>query len=92
MLDAKLLRTDLDNIAQQLAKRGFELDTETLRALEDQRKGSQIKTQELQNERNSRSKSIGQAKARGEDIAPLLAQVSQLGDDLDAAKAEQDEV
>jgi len=92
MLDAKLLRTDLDNIAQQLAKRGFELDTETLRALEDQRKGSQIKTQELQNERNSRSKSIGQAKARGEDIAPLLAQVSQLGDDLDAAKAEQDDV
>jgi len=92
MLDAKLLRTDLDNIAQQLAKRGFELDTDTLRALEEQRKGSQIKTQELQNERNSRSKSIGQAKARGEDIAPLLAQVSQLGDDLDAAKAEQDEV
>jgi len=92
MLDAKLLRTDLDNIALQLAKRGYELDTETLRTLEDQRKGSQIKTQELQNERNSRSKSIGQAKARGEDIAPLLAHVSQLGDDLDAAKAEQDQV
>jgi seryl-tRNA synthetase len=90
MLDAKLLRTDLDNIAQQLAKRGFELDTAILRTLEDQRKGSQIKTQELQNERNSRSKSIGQAKARGEDIAPLLAQVSQLGEDLDAAKTEQD--
>ncbi len=92
MLDAKLLRTDLDNIAQQLAKRGFELDTATLSALEEQRKSIQIKTQELQNERNSRSKSIGQAKARGEDIAPLLAHVSQLGNDLDAAKAEQDEV
>ena len=92
MLDAKLLRTDLDNIAKQLAKRGFELDTATLSALEEQRKGIQIKTQELQNERNSRSKSIGQAKARGEDIAPLLAHVSQLGTDLDAAKAEQDDV
>ncbi len=92
MLDAKLLRTNLDNIAKQLAKRGFELDTVTLSALEEQRKTTQIKTQELQNERNSRSKSIGQAKARGEDIAPLLAHVSQLGNDLDAAKAEQDEV
>ena len=92
MLDAKLLRTDLNNIAQQLAKRGYELDTTTLSALEEQRKGIQIKTQELQNERNSRSKSIGQAKARGEDIAPLLAHVSQLGKDLDAAKAEQDDV
>lgn len=92
MLDAKLLRTDLDNIATQLAKRGYELDTATLSSLEEQRKGIQVKTQELQSERNSRSKSIGQAKARGEDIAPLLAHVSQLGDDLDAAKTEQDEV
>ena len=92
MLDAKLLRTDLDNIATQLAKRGFELDTAILAALEEQRKGIQVKTQELQSERNTRSKSIGQAKARGEDIAPLLAHVSQLGDELDAAKAEQDEV
>lgn len=92
MLDAKQLRTDLDNIATQLAKRGFTLDTATLTALEDQRKAIQIKTQELQNERNTRSKSIGQAKARGEDIAPLLAAVSQLGDELDAAKAEQDGV
>lgn len=92
MLDAKLLRTDLDNIAQQLTKRNFVLDTVTLSALEEQRKAIQVKTQELQNERNTRSKSIGQAKARGEDIAPLLAHVSQLGNDLDAAKAEQDEV
>ena len=92
MLDAKLLRTDLDNIAQQLAKRGFVLDTAALSALEEQRKAIQVKTQEFQSERNSRSKSIGQAKARGEDIAPLLAHVSQLGDSLDAAKAEQDEV
>lgn len=92
MLDAKQLRTDLDNIATQLAKRGYSLDTATLNALEEQRKAIQVKTQDLQNERNTRSKSIGQAKARGEDIAPLLAAVSQLGNDLDAAKAEQDVV
>ena len=92
MLDAKQLRSDLDNIAKQLAKRGFTLDTATLTALEEQRKAIQVKTQELQNERNTRSKSIGQAKARGEDIAPLLAAVSQLGEELDAAKTEQDDV
>jgi seryl-tRNA synthetase len=92
MLDAKQLRTDLDNIATQLAKRGFTLDTATITALEEQRKAIQVKTQELQNERNTRSKSIGQAKVRGEDIAPLLAAVSQLGNELDAAKAEQDDV
>ena len=92
MLDAKQLRTDTDNIATQLEKRGFTLDTAALKALEEQRKSIQVKTQELQNERNTRSKSIGQAKARGEDIGPLLAAVSQLGNDLDAAKAEQDVV
>ena len=92
MLDAKLLRTDLDNVATQLAKRGFTLDIVALNTLEAQRKAIQVKTQELQNERNTRSKSIGQAKARGEDIAPLLAAVSQLGSDLDEAKAEQDQV
>jgi len=92
MLDAKQLRTDLANIATQLEKRGYHLDTKTLTALEEQRKAIQVKTQELQNERNTRSKSIGQAKARGEDIAPLLATVSQLGEDLDTAKAEQDEI
>ncbi|WP_114325853.1 serine--tRNA ligase [Candidatus Colwellia aromaticivorans] len=92
MLDAKQLRSDLDNVATQLAKRGFTLDTATLTALEEKRKAIQVKTQELQNERNTRSKSIGQAKARGEDIAPLLAAVSQLGEELDAAKAQQDDV
>lgn len=92
MLDAKQLRTDIDNIAKQLAKRGFTLDTATLNALEEQRKSIQVKTQDLQNERNTRSKSIGQAKARGENIEPLLAEVNQLGNELDAAKAEQDEV
>ncbi|WDE02840.1 serine--tRNA ligase [Thalassomonas viridans] len=92
MLDPKLLRTDLENIATVLAKRGFKLDTEQLSALEEQRKAIQVKTQELQNQRNTRSKSIGQAKARGEDIQPLLAEVSQLGDELEAAKEEQNKV
>ena len=89
MLDAKLLRTELEQTAAALAKRGFTLDVEKLTALEEQRKAIQVKTQELQSERNTRSKSIGQAKARGEDIQPLLAQVSQLGDDLEAAKNEE---
>ncbi|MBE1288312.1 MAG: serine--tRNA ligase [Alteromonadaceae bacterium] len=88
MLDARLLRDDLDNTAKRLAQRGFELDTVAFASLEEKRKALQVKTQELQNERNVRSKSIGKAKAAGEDIAPLLAQVGQLGDDLDAAKAE----
>ena len=92
MLDPKLLRTDLDDVAKQLAKRCYVVDTATLAALEEQRKGIQIKTQELQSQRNTRSKSIGKAKAQGEDIAPLLAEVSQLGNDLDAAKEEQDAV
>jgi len=88
MLDARLLRDDLDHTAKRLAQRGFEFDTVAFASLEETRKALQVKTQELQNERNVRSKSIGKAKAAGEDIAPLLAQVGQLGDDLDAAKAE----
>jgi len=92
MLDPKLLRTDLENIAAQLARRGYTLDTAQLSSLEEQRKVIQVKTQELQGQRNTRSKSIGQAKARGEDIAPLLAEVSQLGDELEAAKLEQTKV
>jgi seryl-tRNA synthetase len=67
---------------QSLARRGFTLDTDALTKLEAQRKAIQVETQELQNERNTRSKSIGKAKAAGEDIAPLLAEVSTLGDRL----------
>ena len=92
MLDSKQLRSNIDEIAQNLAKRGFTLDVETFNQLEEQRKAIQVKTQELQNERNTRSKSIGQAKARGEDIAPLLAQVNELGSALDSAKEEQNQV
>lgn len=89
MLDPKLLRTDIEQTAALLAKRGFTLDTDKLTVLEEKRKAIQVKTQELQSQRNTRSKSIGQAKARGEDIAPLLAEVSQLGAELEAAKEEQ---
>ena len=92
MLDAKLLRSDIEQTASLLAKRGYKLDTEKLIALEEQRKAVQVKTQDLQNQRNTRSKSIGQAKARGEDIQPLLAEVSQLGDELEKAKEEQNTV
>lgn len=88
MLDPKFLRSDIDTTAARLATRGYSLDVEAFSALEEKRKALQVKTQELQNERNVRSKSIGKAKAQGEDIAPLLAEVGKLGDELDAAKAE----
>ncbi|MCE8018297.1 serine--tRNA ligase [Halomonas sp. MCCC 1A17488] len=86
MLDPKLLRSDLDAVAQRLAKRGFTLDTGRLEALESRRRELQTETENLQNERNTRSKAIGKAKAAGEDIQPLLDEVSDLGDRLDAAK------
>ncbi|USH01556.1 serine--tRNA ligase [Grimontia kaedaensis] len=88
MLDSKLLRTELDATAEKLARRGFKLDVDTLRNLEEKRKSLQVRTEELQAERNTRSKSIGQAKAKGEDIQPLLAAVENLGDELNKAKAE----
>ncbi|TXH71074.1 MAG: serine--tRNA ligase [Thiothrix sp.] len=86
MLDPKRLRTELDDVAQQLARRGFKLDVDAVRTLEGQRKALQTHTEDLQNQRNSRSKSIGQAKARGEDIAPLMAEVSSLGEQLKTAE------
>ncbi|RMG32998.1 MAG: serine--tRNA ligase, partial [Gammaproteobacteria bacterium] len=79
MLDPKRLRTELDEVARQLARRGFALATDRIRELEAQRKSLQVRTQELQNERNTRSKSIGRAKAAGEDIQPLLDEVASLG-------------
>ena len=88
MLDPKYLRGDIQHTAEKLKRRGFELDVNTFIELEEKRKSLQIKTQELQNERNVRSKSIGKAKASGEDIQPLLAEVGKLGDELDLAKAE----
>jgi seryl-tRNA synthetase len=85
MLDPKLLRTDLDGVAATLARRGFTLDTAKVAELEARRKTLQVDAQELQNERNTKSKSIGKAKAAGEDIQPLLDEVASLGDRLKAA-------
>ena len=84
MLDPQLLRTQLDSVAAQLARRGFALEVAPLAALEAERKAVQTATQELQNLRNSRSKAIGQAKARGEDTAPLMAEVAGIGEQLRA--------
>ncbi len=86
MLDTKLLRSELDFIAAKLKTRGFELDVQQIHQLETQRKELQAKMQTLQAERNSRSKNIGKAKAAGENIAPLLAEVANLGSQLDQAK------
>ncbi len=88
MLDPKYLRNDVEVTAEQLATRGFSLDVSKLNELESTRKSLQARTEGLQNERNVRSKSIGKAKASGQDIQPLLAEVSQLGDDLDQAKSD----
>lgn len=92
MLDSKYLRAELAETAARQATRGFVLDVEKINALELQRRELQVATQELQNQRNSKSKAIGQAKARGEDIAPLLAEVDGLGAELDRAKLQLDAV
>ena len=86
MLDPQLIRHHLADVATRLAARGFELDTARLEKLESQRKTLQSETQRLQNERNTRSKAIGQAKARGEDIEPLKAEVAALGEKLKDAE------
>ena len=88
MLDPRLLRSALEETAAQLKRRGYELDVERFQELESRRKEIQVRTQALQNERNIRSRSIGKAKAQGEDIAPLLAEVGKLGDELKAAEVE----
>lgn len=87
MLDPNLLRNELEVVAEKLARRGFILDVDMLRRLEQERKDLQIKTESLQAERNSRSKTIGAAKARGEDVEALRKQVNQLGEELDSAKS-----
>ncbi len=88
MLDAKLFRGELDSLAKELGRRGYELDTEAVVALEARRRDLQTKTQELQSQRNTRSKEIGAAKAKGDDIEPLLAEVNDMGEDL--KRCEQD--
>jgi seryl-tRNA synthetase len=92
MLDPKLLRNQLADVAAQLKRRGFELDTGTIETLESRRKAIQVRTEELQAQRNRSAKSIGKAKASGEDIQPLLDQVAGLGEQLDTARQELDGV
>jgi seryl-tRNA synthetase len=88
MLDPKFLRNDLDVTAERLATRGFILEVDNLTKLEEKRKSLQVETEDLQASRNAISKSIGQAKARGEDTSSIMAQVGDLGVQLDAKKAE----
>ncbi len=92
MLDPKRLRTDPRAVAEPLARRGFTLDIEALEALEARRKRLQTEAERLRAERNARSKSIGQAKRRGEDIEPLKAAVAELGERLRAVEAELERV
>ena len=87
MLESKLLRGNIDFVVEQLKRRNFSFDVAKFNKLEDQRKVIQVQTQDLQNLRNTKSKAIGQAKASGENIEPLLKEVSDLGEKLDNAKS-----
>lgn len=86
MLDIQLLRNDLEGTAQRLKARGFDLDMPRFQELEQERKGVQMRTQELQAKRNQSSKQIGIAKAKGEDVSAIMKEVASLGDELKAAE------
>ncbi len=86
MLDPKLLRSDLPGVAAQLARRGFVLDVADFSALEEQRKATQIEADRLRAERNAGAKAVGQAKAKGQDVAPLLARGEALGAEIESAE------
>jgi seryl-tRNA synthetase len=88
MIDPKLFRSDPQAVARNLQRRGFVLDIARLQSLEESRKRAQIRADELRNERNTHAKSVGKAKAQGQDIAPLLKQVETLGEELQRAEAE----
>ncbi|MGE5241338.1 MAG: serine--tRNA ligase [Bacteroidota bacterium] len=92
MLDPKLLRTNLEDVARQLARRGFRLDMQALATLEEKRKRVQVVAQQFQQERNAKSKAIGQAKAKGEDTAALMQEVAQIGAALKQAETELDQL
>jgi seryl-tRNA synthetase len=88
MLDPKLLRSDIDFVATRLAVRNITLDKAPIAALEEKRKSLQTETEKLQAERNAGSKRIGQAKAKGEDVAAVMAEMNAIGDRLKAAQTE----
>jgi seryl-tRNA synthetase len=87
MIDPKLLRSSPDEVARNLARRGFVLDLAALGALEEHRKAAQIESDRLRAERNATARGVGQGKARGEDVSALLAQGERLGHELVAAEA-----
>jgi len=88
MLDPKLLRSEMDTVLAGLKRRGFEFDATQWEALEAERKTVQTRTQELQAKRNSASREIGKAKAKGEDVSDIMAQVASLGDALKQAESD----
>lgn len=90
MLDPQKLRTQTTEVAGLLARRGYVLDVARIEALESERKSLQVDTQELQNKRNTLSKSIGQLKAKGEDVSAVMAEVGGIGDTLKASEARLD--
>jgi len=92
MLDPKLLRADIGHIASQLKKKHFELDVAAFSALENRRKQTQMRTEQLQSERNAKAKLIGKMKAAGEDVQPILAQVESFKSALEIAKQELAEI
>ncbi len=92
MLDPKLLRTNVDDVARQLARRGFRLDTQALAALEETRKRVQVAAQQFQQERNAKSKAIGIAKGKGDDTTALMQEVAQIGAALKQTEAELDQI
>ena len=88
MLDPKQIRAQIQDVADRLARRGFTLDVSRIELLEERRKAVQTRTEQLQADRNARSKSIGQAKAKGGDVAPLMADVDRMAAELNAGKVE----
>ena len=92
MLEIQQLRTDLDTVTRQLAKRGYTFPTEAFNALEAERKTIQTRTQELQAQRNAASKKIGNAKSKGEDVSAIMAEVAHLGDALKQAETQLEQI
>jgi len=92
MLDPRLFRNAIDFVKTQLDRRNFDFDVEAYQILESQRKQIQVKTQQLQNERNLISKKVGQTKAKGEDTKPLFAQIGDLGSELKTAESTLSEI
>ena len=88
MLDARLLRADPAAVAANLARRGFQLDVERFRALEERRKAAQVAADEVRAARNAHAKGVGKAKAQGQDIASLLAEGEALGRRLEGLDKE----